>query len=82
MEGATGETDVEEEYGGYANKEEEKRDNGGDDNGLEEEKWDELRVWFGRKWPRGAGASGGGVGMLPVDEVWHLDWEMFGVEEF
>ena len=44
MEGAAGETDVEDEYGGYADKEEEKGDDSGHDDGLEEEEGEELRV--------------------------------------
>nr|CAN65304.1 hypothetical protein VITISV_042318 [Vitis vinifera] len=77
MEDAAGETDVEEEYGGYADKEEEKGDDSGHDDGLEEEEGEELRVWFGRRWP----GSGSGVGMVAVDVVRHLDLEVFGVEE-
>ena len=77
MEGATGETDVEDEYGGYTDKEEEKGDDSGHDDGLEEEEGEELRVWFGRRWP----GSGSGVGMVAVDVVRHLDLEVFGVEE-
>ena len=70
MEGATGETDMEEEYGRYADKEEEKGDDGGHDDGLEEEEGEELRVWLGRR--RSGGGGGSGVGMVAIDVVRHL----------